>query len=86
MKTIRVFVLITFLSAMMAISMPASAQQAPTPGAARTENYDNDNDRGGNYSWIGLLGLIGLAGLAGKRKDVPANRTTTNQPQTKYAP
>lgn len=85
MKTIRGFMLISFLTAMMAISMPVSAQQTPTTGTERTENNnDNDNDRG-NFGWIGLLGLIGLAGLARKSKDVPVNRTT-NQPQTKYAP
>ena len=84
MKTIRVLMLMTFLSTMIAVSTPASAQQTPTTGAERTENYGDDNDRDGNYSWIGLLGLIGLAGLA-RRKDVSVNRTTTT-PQTKYAP
>ena len=85
MKTIRVFALITFMSTLMAISMPASAQQNPTADETRTENRDDDNDRGGNYSWIGLLGLLGLAGLARKNTNVPVNRTTSN-PQTKYAP
>jgi hypothetical protein len=87
MKKIREFVFISFVVTMMALSMPASAQQTPTTGEARTENYDDDNDRGGNYSWIGLLGLIGLAGLAGKKRDVVDNRSTaTGQPQTKYTP
>jgi MYXO-CTERM domain-containing protein len=84
MKTIRVFVLITFMSALMAVSMPASAQESPTSGQAREENYDDDDDRG-NYGWIGLLGLFGLAGLARKNKDEVNNRSTTNRPQSKYA-
>ena len=84
MKTIKVFLLTVFVSAMIGISMPVLSQNTPTT-PAQTERYDDD-DNDGNYSWIGLLGLLGLAGLIRRDKDAPATRTTATTGGAKYAP
>ena len=74
MKTIRAFLLTSFLCLSLGGLSPVFSQENPSSGT-RTENYNDDNDRG-NYSWVGLLGLLGLAGLIRKDRNVPVTRNT----------
>ena len=82
MKTIRGFLLTLLLCLAIGAFTPVSSQDNPSPRTT-TENYDDDND-GGNYSWVGLLGLIGLAGLIRKDRNVPVTRGSVNPAQTNY--
>ncbi len=50
--------------AALPLTVPASAQNAPTTRNITTAPNTIDS----NWGWLGLLGLIGLAGLAGARK------------------
>lgn len=53
-------------TAVMPLSLPASAQIDPGVGIEREGIYEDDNDF--DWGWLGLIGLLGLAGLAGKSR------------------
>lgn len=60
---------LTLSTAIMPLTMPASAQVTePDDIESEVEYEDNNFD----WGWLGLLGLIGLAGLAGKNRREPS--------------
>jgi len=83
MKTIKLFALTLFVSAMVGIVTPVLAQDNPDSRRTNSEQYDDDRDT--NYSWIGLLGLLGLAGLYKKSPDARNVSDSTPSRQGKYS-
>lgn len=67
--------------AVLPLTIPASAQDAPANRTTTTAPSKIDS----NWGLLGLLGLIGLAGLAGRKREEPTRYRDPSVPtETEY--